>query len=302
MTDDLVEEIYALARDAIKGGQDYFQVQAYPFRMTAANLAKHAANPHFEFWKMLKEGSDLFELTNYPPKVDVCEKRYLFNRVAEEGEDFRSRDECPPVTMPGSLLSAWQKHLEKEKIEFRKALTRHKLLGTFKETALAGTDVENISLMAQGSEILPPATPEKVPEPTDEAAPATASAAENSGIVSAAENEAVLTGQPIESQPDGEQQAARSGTGVAAVPEQSPNAAAVSAEPDEPLDDSGTQGNIVRAIPLPERAPRAGEQVAGDGDAVATPTAAPVQGAPDPVKKKPWWIRKTKEEPTSLTQ
>ncbi len=88
MTDEQVSQIYALARDAMAGGQDYFQVQAYPFRMTAANMAKHAANPHFEFWKMLKEGYDHFELTNYPPKVDVCEKRYVFNREAVEDAPF----------------------------------------------------------------------------------------------------------------------------------------------------------------------------------------------------------------------
>ena len=42
MTDALIEEIYAMAREAFIGGQDSFQVHAFPFRMTAANMARHA--------------------------------------------------------------------------------------------------------------------------------------------------------------------------------------------------------------------------------------------------------------------
>jgi len=75
MTDEYIEEIYALAREAFKGGQKAFQVQAFPFRMTAENMAKKVNHPKFEFWKMLKEGSDHFEVTNKQPKVDVCESK-----------------------------------------------------------------------------------------------------------------------------------------------------------------------------------------------------------------------------------
>jgi murein L,D-transpeptidase YafK len=79
MTDDQIGEIYALARESFFGGQRSFQVQAYPFRMTPANFAKHRNNPNVPFWRMLKEGSDHFEITRQEPKVDVCEKRYVFN-------------------------------------------------------------------------------------------------------------------------------------------------------------------------------------------------------------------------------
>jgi murein L,D-transpeptidase YafK len=79
MTDEAIGEIYALARDAFDGGQKAFQLQAYPFRMTARNFAQHRNNPHFDFWKMLKEGSDHFEVSHVEPKVDFCEKKYVFN-------------------------------------------------------------------------------------------------------------------------------------------------------------------------------------------------------------------------------
>ena len=79
MTDDQIGEIYSLARESFFGGQRSFQVQAYPFRMTPANFAKHRNNPNVPFWRMLKEGSDHFEITRQEPNVEVCEKRYVFN-------------------------------------------------------------------------------------------------------------------------------------------------------------------------------------------------------------------------------
>jgi murein L,D-transpeptidase YafK len=42
MTDEQIGEIFTLAREAFDGGQRAFQVQAYPFRMSPANMAKHS--------------------------------------------------------------------------------------------------------------------------------------------------------------------------------------------------------------------------------------------------------------------
>jgi murein L,D-transpeptidase YafK len=60
MTDERVGEIYSLAHESFLGGQPSFQIQAYPFRMTPANLARHRTSPHLAFWKMLKIGNDHF--------------------------------------------------------------------------------------------------------------------------------------------------------------------------------------------------------------------------------------------------
>jgi murein L,D-transpeptidase YafK len=79
MTDEQISEIYALAREAFLGDQQSFQVQAYPFRMTPLNMAKHRNNPNMSFWKMLKQGNDHFEVTHLEPKIDICEKRYVFD-------------------------------------------------------------------------------------------------------------------------------------------------------------------------------------------------------------------------------
>jgi murein L,D-transpeptidase YafK len=78
MTDEQMGEIYALARDALVG-RPSFQIQAYPFRLTPANLARHRTNPHLAFWRTLKIGNDHFEVTHLEPKVDVCDRHYVFD-------------------------------------------------------------------------------------------------------------------------------------------------------------------------------------------------------------------------------
>jgi murein L,D-transpeptidase YafK len=98
MTDEQISEIYALARDALLG-RPSFQVQAYPFRLTPANLARHRTNPDFAFWKMLKIGNDHFEATHLEPKVDVCDRLYVFDAQAPPNSPsplvFNPTGKCP---------------------------------------------------------------------------------------------------------------------------------------------------------------------------------------------------------------
>ena len=63
MTDKQVGELYAIARDALRGGQPAFQLQAYPFHMSAKNMALYRNDANIAFWRQLKEGSDRFEAT-----------------------------------------------------------------------------------------------------------------------------------------------------------------------------------------------------------------------------------------------
>ena len=102
MTDEQMEEIYSLGRLAFQGGQRSFQVQAYPFRMTAENMARHHGDPNMPFWRILKEGSDHFELTGQVPKVDVCDRRYVFNATSEGGA-FDPTSACPPMSVPPQI-------------------------------------------------------------------------------------------------------------------------------------------------------------------------------------------------------
>ncbi|MDP4024714.1 hypothetical protein Q8W71_18970 [Methylobacterium sp. NEAU 140] len=78
MTNGTVGEIYAIARDALAGGQAAFQFQAYPFRMTAEAMARHRTDPNYPFWRNLKEGYDRFEATGEELQVSVVAGRYAF--------------------------------------------------------------------------------------------------------------------------------------------------------------------------------------------------------------------------------
>lgn len=105
MTDESAGELFALARDSFRGGQRAFQIQAFPFRMTPENLAKHRDSKHYEFWQMLKTGYDHFELTRTPPKVDVCDKRYVFDADAGDRK-FSPTGACPNYSVPEDLKVA----------------------------------------------------------------------------------------------------------------------------------------------------------------------------------------------------
>ncbi|WP_246749216.1 L,D-transpeptidase family protein [Agrobacterium rosae] len=97
MTDQQIGEIFAIVDRALKGGQNQFQVQAYPFRMTARNMAAYKDDANFPFWKTLKEGYDTFELTKRQPKVSVCGRRYVFNSEFAGGEPSNPLANCPQV-------------------------------------------------------------------------------------------------------------------------------------------------------------------------------------------------------------
>ena len=108
LTDEQISEVYALGREAFFAGQKAFQVQAYPFRMTPQNLARHRNNPNLPFWRNLKEGYDHFEVARMEPKVNVCERRYVFNARAAGSSAlrFEPAGQCPTYEIPQELASA----------------------------------------------------------------------------------------------------------------------------------------------------------------------------------------------------
>ena len=135
MTDGVIEEIYILAREALAGGQESFQVQAYPFRMTKANMAKHKDDKWNGFWQNLKEGYDYFEITHLPPKVDVCDKHYLINASFVGGRTPDPAGACPafqrlPV-QPAPRLPALQQASAKTPAKSADAGTLGKPLGSW---------------------------------------------------------------------------------------------------------------------------------------------------------------------------
>ena len=80
MTDAQIEEIYGLVDLALKNGQAYVEVQAYPFKIVPARLAREKQSRHYEFWRNLQEGYDQFEKSQKPLDYSVHRGRYLFNK------------------------------------------------------------------------------------------------------------------------------------------------------------------------------------------------------------------------------
>ena len=96
MTDALIEEIYALAREAFTGGQEAFDLHAFPFRMTLENMRRFQRHKAYAFWRNnLYQGYKDFEVSQLPPKVDVCARRYLVNVNFLNGEPTDPAAACP---------------------------------------------------------------------------------------------------------------------------------------------------------------------------------------------------------------
>lgn len=128
MTDEEIGEIYALARDSFAGGQKEIQLQAYPFRMTPANMARHRNNPNFAFWKMIKQGNDDFLASRMEPKVDVCDRHYVFDAVSPGNPGrplaFNPSGRCPSYQLDPTIAAAVNAKQQKDELTFA-ALVRH---------------------------------------------------------------------------------------------------------------------------------------------------------------------------------
>ncbi len=78
MTNSKIEEIYTLADSAFKGGQKFFRVHLFPFRMSDENLASHRDHRWLPFWENLQTGYQWFEEKKLPPNVIVKDATYHF--------------------------------------------------------------------------------------------------------------------------------------------------------------------------------------------------------------------------------
>jgi murein L,D-transpeptidase YafK len=128
MTDEQIAEIYSLGRESFFGGQKSFQFQAYPFKMTPINMAKHRNNPNMPFWKMIKEGYDHFEVTRQEPKVDFCEKKYVFDAVkapdAKRDPVFEASAKCPVYVIPEEIADAVRDKQQEDQLETARLISR----------------------------------------------------------------------------------------------------------------------------------------------------------------------------------
>ena len=78
MTDPYINEIYALAVAALKSGQPFFRVHAFPFELEPEKLAEQRSSRWHSFWLNLKQGYDYFNAHKKPPNVEVIDGKYVF--------------------------------------------------------------------------------------------------------------------------------------------------------------------------------------------------------------------------------
>src|SRR5882762_9302666 len=128
MTDEQIAEIYSLGRESFFGGQRAFQVQAYPFKMTPVNMARHRNNPNMPFWKMIKEGYDHFEVTRQEPKVEFCENKYVFDPAQPPNSSkpltFNASAKCPAYVIPDEIADAVREKQQQEAAETAKLISK----------------------------------------------------------------------------------------------------------------------------------------------------------------------------------
>lgn len=114
MTDGLIEEIYAFVREALESGQARVPIHTFPFRMTASNMARHAAHPAFATWEPLKEAYDDFDRSRLVPRVAMCDKRYVVNPIfpVDAATPETAAAACPAP--PGKLIAPVSRKLAKK--------------------------------------------------------------------------------------------------------------------------------------------------------------------------------------------
>jgi len=105
MTNEVMAEIYGLAEQALVAGQQNIHVHVFPFRMTEQRLAAAGDHPWAAFWQSLKPAYDLFEANRRPPRIGVCESRYVVHtagpgEVADPGPLARCGASLMAMTPP----------------------------------------------------------------------------------------------------------------------------------------------------------------------------------------------------------
>jgi hypothetical protein len=77
---------------------------------------------------MIKEGNDHFEVTRQEPKVDFCEKKYVFDAVkapdAKRDPVFDASAKCPAYVVPDELAQAVREKQEADEAEYAKLVAK----------------------------------------------------------------------------------------------------------------------------------------------------------------------------------
>jgi hypothetical protein len=90
-------------------------------------MAKHRNSPHMAFWRMIKQGYDHFEATHQEPKIDVCERHYVFDAESPTGAplSFSPRNRCPAYQTNAAIASLVQDRQSREQHEYAELVAKN---------------------------------------------------------------------------------------------------------------------------------------------------------------------------------
>ena len=71
---------------------------------------------------MLKQGYDHFEVTRLEPKVDVCDRHYVFD--AQPSAKFGPTEQCSAYSVPQEIVSAVHNKERREEAQFAQLVIR----------------------------------------------------------------------------------------------------------------------------------------------------------------------------------
>jgi murein L,D-transpeptidase YafK len=122
LSDENIEEVYALVDAGLRYGQPAIPIHIFPFRMTNENMRRYKDHKWELFWKNLKVGHDMFEQEGFrPPQVMVQNKKYVFRKSIDKGYDF---DRASVYEINGRIKAVAQ-FIPSEKEYFRQYFNNH---------------------------------------------------------------------------------------------------------------------------------------------------------------------------------
>ena len=126
--------------------------------MTPANLARHRTSPHLAFWKMLKIGNDHFEATHLEPKVDVCDKHYVFDAQQPPNGSkplaFDPTGKCPAFVVNPQIARAALEKQHADEVQYAQLIIANAPVAPIHSGLDGGM---NRVFLAQIGESIPPA-------------------------------------------------------------------------------------------------------------------------------------------------
>jgi hypothetical protein len=113
------------------------------------------------FWKMIKEGNDHFEVTHLEPKVDVCDRHYVFDAASPNSSRplaFNATGRCPAFVVAPEIAGAALEKQRNDEAQFAQLVRSNSAVAPVR-TGLDGGS--NSVFLAQTG----PIPPARVPPP-----------------------------------------------------------------------------------------------------------------------------------------